>query len=182
MHCFAADVTSTSASELLNFRQATISEYYDNLRAELFDNVQPDPITFEDNREYEVDECLIKHFLNVNDRTHCVQWIGGILERQTGKVKLFKLNDRGSQSLIPPILNSVPLGSWKYIDDWRSYHPLSNHTFIHLTVNHSQKQYARRVTIGNVTVNVHINTLEGVHGEIRRRFQTSLQGQFKGLT
>jgi hypothetical protein len=170
MCCFTSDLTVTAASNLLNIRRATISEYYDNLRREWLDNLRHEPIQFEDNGEYEVDECLIKHVLDPSTGAHYSLWIGGILERSTGLVKLYTIRDRSRASLLPPILNNIPHGSWIYSDDWVSYRTLGTHPYVHFSVNHSKKEYSRWQSWGVETVNVHINTLEGVNREIRRRF------------
>ena len=88
MICFVADLTVTATSTLLNIRRATVSEYYDNLRGEIQDNLVYEPITFEDNGEYEADECLINHVYNPVNGKRQRLWIAGILERETGKVML----------------------------------------------------------------------------------------------
>ena len=47
-----------------------------------------------------------------------VLWIGGILERATGQVKLYCLPDRRAVSIIPPILETVPVGSIIAVMNW----------------------------------------------------------------
>jgi len=170
MVCFVADLTVSATSRLLNIRRPTVSEYYDNLRGELYDNLQDYPITFTDNGEYEVDECLLKHVLSPRRRRTVLQWIAGILERSTGKVMLQRIPDKTSNSLIPWIVNNVPHGSFIYSDELRSYSPLRSWEYAHFTVNHSKNEYARREQYGNEEINVHINTLESLNREIRRRF------------
>ena len=96
--------------------------------------------------------------------------IGGILERVTGKVMPYRVEDRSATSLIPPILQHVPLGSWVYSDELASYHKLDEHPYVHFSVNHSHKEYAGLESWTARQVNVHINTLEGVNREVRRRF------------
>ncbi len=170
MCCFASNITVTATATLLNISRKTVSIYFDNLRGEWLDNLIDQPITFEDNGEYEVDEVLIKHIWNPRRRRHQVLWVGGIFERETGKLRLHILRDRSQTSLIPPILSHVPSGSWIYSDDWRSYKVLQRHGYIHFTVNHSRREYSRPETLGGVNVNVHINTLEGINHEIRQKF------------
>jgi transposase len=170
MICFVADVTVSAAARLLHIRRPTVSQYYDNLRGEWLDYLKVHPITFEDGDEFEVDECLIKHVWAPRKRKHVVQWIGGILERSTGKVVLYKINDRSRKSLIPPMLEKIPLGSWIYSDEWKSYQAIEKHPYVHLTVNHSKKEYSRHEEVGGRQVNIHINTLEGINRVIRKRF------------
>jgi hypothetical protein len=170
MACFVADVSVCAASRLLNMRRPTISEYYDNFRGELYDNLLDDPISFTDNGEYEVDECLLKHVSFPRRRTHAIQWIAGILERSTGLVLLKKIPDRSAVSLIPWVVRNVPHGSVIYSDELRSYSSLGSHEYAHFTVNHSRLEYARLDHLGDEEINVHINTLEQLNREIRRRF------------
>ena len=170
MCCFVSNAKVSDAARLLAIRRGTVSEYYDNLRGEWYDWLEENPIEFVDGDEYEVDECLLKHIWNPYKRQFGVQWVSGIFERSTGKVLLYQVKKKSSKCLIPPILQHVPSGSWIYSDEWKSYGRLYNHPYIHLTVNHSKKEYAREENFGGRVVNVHINSLEQVNREIRRRF------------
>ena len=98
----------SAAARLLNMRIATVSQYYDNLRGEWYDNLVDEPISFESNDEYEVDECLLKHVWYSERNRHELKWIGGILERTTGKVVLYQVKNRSRASLLPPILQHIP--------------------------------------------------------------------------
>src|SRR5262249_35105264 len=144
MCCFVSDVTPTAAARLLNINRNTVAEYYDNLRGEWFDYLQTNPISFTDGDEFEVDECLIKHVWSSRRRKHVVQWVGGILERETGKVLLYRVDDRSAASLIPPILTNIPSGCWVYSDELASYNAINRHAYVHFTVNHSHAEYARK--------------------------------------
>lgn len=170
MCCFTSNVTVTATASLLKIRRATVTEYFDNFRGEWLDYLTSDPIVFQDNGEYEVDECLIKHIWNPTAGEHQALWIGGILERETGKVILYKLQSRSHQSLIPPILQHVPHGSVIYTDDWPSYRSLITHENIHFSVNHSIGEYAREETLGDEILSVHINGMEGLNREVRQKF------------
>jgi len=170
MSCFVSDVTVSATARLLNISRPTVTQYYDNLCGEIYDYFQENPISFTEGDEFEVDECLLKHVWFSKNRRHKIQWIGGILERESGKVLLYRIDDRSAASLIPPILENVPPGVWVYSDELTSYHRLYNHPYVHFTVNHSKLEYARIENFCDREVNVHINTLEGVNREIRRRF------------
>ena len=170
MVCFVSDVTVSSASRLLGIRRSTVTEYYDNLRGEIVDNLKDYPITFSDNGEYEVDECLLKHVYNPRNRKNVIQWIGGIVERTTGKVVLKRISDLTAQTLIPWIQEHVPHGSFIYTDELRSYSTLKDKEYTHLSVNHSKHEYSRQEQFGTEILNVHINTLEALNREVRRRF------------
>jgi len=159
MCCFVSDVKVSAAARLLNMRRGTVAEYYDNLRGEWYDNLNALPIVFDDVGEYEVDECVIKHVMNTRGKGHHIQWIGGILERATGRVLLYQVKDRSQQSLIPPILQNIPIGSWIYSDDWSSYGAIDKQPYMHFSVNHSKKEYCREEEFCDRKIKVHINTL-----------------------
>ena len=181
MICFVDDVTVSAASRLLHIRRGTVSVYYDNLRGEWLDHLKENPISFQEGDEFEVDECLVMHIWVPRRRRYIAQWIGGIVERSTGKVALYMVNDRSRKSLLPPILEKIPAGSWIYSDEWKSYNGIDKHPYVHLTVNHSQKEYARTEEVGGRIVNIHINTLEGINREIRRRFANKSNRNFERM-
>ena len=71
--------------------------------------------------EYEVDECQVKHIFAEDGNVIPIQWISGIFERATGKLKLYTVaNRRTIKELIPPIEQDIPFGSLLYSDDWTS--------------------------------------------------------------
>ena len=121
MVCFCADLTVTATAKLLKIRRATITDFYDNMRGEYLDNLTDEPIQFSDNGEYEVDECYLKHVMHSKNRGYRSIWIGGILERATGKVLLFKLTDRSCPKLERHISQHIPAGSFIYSDEWPAY-------------------------------------------------------------
>lgn len=53
---FCADIPVSSGTRMIKVSRSSLTDYYDNLRGEWYDNLQSDPITFEENGEYEVDE------------------------------------------------------------------------------------------------------------------------------
>ena len=69
-----------------------------------------------------------------------------------------------------PILQHIPAGSLIYSDEWSSYSAIDKHPYVHFSVNHSKKEFAREEEFCERIVNVHINSLEAVNREIRRRF------------
>jgi len=120
--CFVDGLTVSATSRLLNIRRGTITNYFDDCRAEWMNNLAADPIIFDDNGEYEVDECFLRHVREGRRRRYHNIWIGGILERVSGKVLLYQAQDRSHLSLIPPIQDNIPPGSFVYSDEWSVYH------------------------------------------------------------
>lgn len=170
MVCFCADLTVTATAKLLKIRRGTVTDFYDNMRGEYMDNLHDEPIQFSENGEYEVDECQIRHVILPKNRGYTRVWIGGILERETGKVLLYKLTDRSRLNLERQISQHIPAGSFVYSDEWPSYRHLGELGYVHYSVNHSKLEYVRTEQLGPLSLNVHINTLEGINREIRRRF------------
>lgn len=165
--CFISGLTVTACSSLLNISRPTITEYYDNLRGEYEDLLSTNPIQFFDNGEYEVDECLLQHVTNRFGQQR-PQWIAGIVERATGKLLLYRVADRSRATLLPPILHSIPTGSFIYSDDWSAYRALDNSEYSHFSVNHSAGEYARLEDFGGQELSVHINTMEGTFRRVRQ--------------
>ncbi len=72
---------------------------------------------------------------NVDDPSWC--WVLGIYFNMH-ECRLFRLRDRSSAILIPIVKKYVETGSAIVTDLWGGYNPLSNHGFVHETVNHKQ--------------------------------------------
>lgn len=171
MIMFCSNASVSSVAQSLGLARSTVTDYFDNLRGIWMDDLENDPIVFLSNGEYEVDECLVKHVVDVRNNGYRLQWIGGILERETGQVLLYRVSDRSTRSLIQPIVNNVPRGSFIYSDEWTVYRALERQNlgpFVHLSVCHSKGEYQRTENVGGENLNVHINTLEGINAVIRR--------------
>ena len=83
----------------------------------------------------------------------------GILERD-GELFTKVVPSASRRSLIPPILENVPKGTRISSDEWSPYRVLSSLGYIHETVDHGAKEYARG--------DVHVNTLESFWGILKR--------------
>lgn len=111
-----------------------------------------------------------------------------------GKTIVFGIHERGGEiftkvvptagrkSLIPPILENVPLGTRISSDEWGPYRILSELGYVHDTVDHRSKEYARG--------DVHVNSLEafwsmlkrsirGTHIHVSRKYLPSYLGEFE---
>ena len=62
--------------------------------------------------------------------------IFGLIQRETGKVALFSVNNRSAAELIPHIQNILLPGTTIISDMWAAYNTLNILGYIHLTVNH----------------------------------------------
>lgn len=82
-----------------------------------------------------------------------------MMERETGRVKMFKIDERDEDTLLPIIMENVEPGSTICTDDWKAYSKLESLGFKHLVVNHSKHQYS----VGNATT----NRVEGFFGHVK---------------
>ena len=105
----------------------------------------------------------------------------GILERG-GEVFTKVVPTAGRKSLIPPIVERIKPGTRISTDEWGPYRILSSLGYIHETVDHSAKEYARG--------DVHVNTLEsfwailkrsikGTHIHVSRQHLPKYLGEFE---
>jgi predicted ABC-class ATPase len=63
--------------------------------------------------------------------------ISGI-KKHTKEVRMFVVEKRDAQTLLPIILRNVKKGSQINSDEWRAYSKLNKHGYKHFTVNHSK--------------------------------------------
>ena len=91
----------------------------------------------------------------------------------------YRVEDRSGASLVPPIVEHVPQGSFVYSDEWKGYNRLRDHPFYRFTVNHTAGEYVRVEQVGPVNLTVHINTIEGtntwVRSKLRNRSKRTIQ-------
>ncbi len=83
----------------------------------------------------------------------------GILERD-GELYCKVVPTAGRKSLIPEILKHVPKGTRISSDEWVPYQVLSDLGYVHDTVDHRSKEYARG--------DVHVNGLESFWSQLKR--------------
>jgi len=105
----------------------------------------------------------------------------GILERD-GDLFTKVVDNASGRSLIPPILENVPLGTRVSTDEWSPYRALPKLGYRHHTVDHGAKEYARG--------DVHVNGLEsfwsilkrsirGTHVHVSRKHLPKYLGEFE---
>lgn len=90
------------------------------------------------------------------------QPIIGIIERGTGKCRLFLVDDRKLSTIRKLILDNVEVGSIIYTDSWRGYNCLSEY-YTHEIIDHSKREYVRGA--------VHTNTIENLWGRMKRNIR-----------
>jgi hypothetical protein len=79
------------------------------------------------------------------------------------------VQNRSSEQLLPPLVDFIPKDSVVFSDDWAAYRPLKSLGYRHFSVTHSAGEYSRRGEIDGNQVDIHINTLEGIHHAVRRK-------------
>ena len=105
----------------------------------------------------------------------------GILERG-GELYTSVVPSASAKSLIPHIQRQVPMGTRVSSDEWAAYRSLSKIGYVHETVDHQAKEYARG--------DVHVNTLEsfwailkrsirGTHIHVSRKHLPKYLGEFE---
>ena len=88
------------------------------------------------------------------------QAVFGILCR-SGKVHAELVNNTEAKDLIPIITKKVKPGARVCSDTWRAYTGLATRGYVHRTVEHKKKEYAKGKN--------HINGLEGFWGYLKRK-------------
>ena len=175
---FVAESSARSTALRLRINRKHVGKIYKHARRLYSTNLVTAPITFQDGFEYEADELYLRH-VRVEPGVFRKQWVAGILERATGKLVYYRVENRSSESLLPPITQRLPFGVFVYTDDWPAYRPLDEMMFLHYSVNHSAGEYARHEMVEGVPINVHINTIEGyntwVRAKLRNRPRRTIQ-------
>jgi hypothetical protein len=177
---FAAESAAFNTGNRIRVNRKSVGGVYKAIRERWRADLARTPISFTNGFEFEADELFLSHIRH-EDGTHGTQWIMGLLERVTGKVIYFRIPARSAMVLIPPIIIAVPDGSFVYTDDWSSYNSLADLPYYHHSVNHSAGEYQRWDQVGNFWLNVHINTLEGVNGVVRRKFHNKQNITFERI-
>ncbi|QXV66451.1 IS1595 family transposase [Mucilaginibacter sp. 21P] len=83
----------------------------------------------------------------------------GLMERGTGFVKTFIVDNRQKSTLTKAIYKTVLPGSTIMTDEWRGYNDVIHH-YNRLVVNHKSRQYVKG--------DIHTNTLEGYWTILKR--------------
>jgi len=82
----------------------------------------------------------------------------GILERD-GELYTTVVKNASGKELIPHIQDQVPMGTRVSSNEWGAYRPLSSLGYVHETVDHKAKEYARG--------DVHVNGLEAFWARLK---------------
>lgn len=143
------------------------TNYYDNLR-ECYDNeLRQRPIEFTYLGPYEADEFRLKH-IETSPGRHSSVWVQDIFDRGTRRYWADIIPDRSADTLISNIESMIPYGSVIFTDDWAGYQPLGSRGYRHFSVTHSRGEYSRRETVDGEEIDIHINSIEGLHRSIRQ--------------
>ncbi|MCP4055409.1 MAG: IS1595 family transposase [Mesoflavibacter sp.] len=101
--------------------------------------------------------------------------IMGILNRETGLIQLFVCANLFITQIEPLIKQVILAGSTIYTDEYSIYNRLPDWGYVHKTVCHSKKEYARDDD-GDEINEVHCNSVEGLWSLLRPFLQ-----QFRGV-
>lgn len=180
---FVSDATVTSCSRCVGVNRDSVTNFYQECRQKMKDELVQNPISFTSGLEYEVDEIYIRRIFDKTNKIFVNVWVGSILERDTGKIWLHILQDRTTNSIVPTIQRLVPKGSYVYSDYYPSYFRLKKLGYKHYAVNQSQKEFSREQKVrGGKTITVSINTLEGINTLIRNRVRYKSRRTFENLS
>ncbi len=86
----------------------------------------------------------------------------GMVERETGKVRMFLVNSRNAKTINKLIKDNIEVGSTVYTDSWRGYSDLAK-DYNHEIIDHSKREYVRG--------DVHTNTIENIWGQFKRNIR-----------
>ncbi len=167
---FVSESPARGTAQRLRLERKIVDRFFKKIRRAYSADLVTTPLTFTGGFEYEVDELFLKH-VRVGHDLFRTQWAAGILECATGKLMYYRVPNRSGASLIPPIVQHVPRGSFVYSDEWKGYRRLRDHPYYHFRVNHSAGEYARVEQVGPVFINVHNNTIEGTNTWVRSKLR-----------
>jgi IS1 family transposase len=165
---FTQDWKVRETSMEVDIREETVRLFYDDLREIYSSWLEVDPVEFSPGSTYEIDEFSLR-LVKEDGRTYYRQWVWDVVERETGRYWFFFVSSRSARVLFPCVRTCVPPNSIVFSDDWPAYLRLVEEGYEHHTVNHSHHMYSRLATIRGRRMNVHINTLEGIHHIVRAR-------------
>ncbi len=165
---FAAESSISGTARRLRVDREVVGDIFKKIKEEYSRELVTHPITFDRGFEYEADEVLVKH-VKVGPNTYEEQVVASIYERASGKIIYYRVDDRSSLSLIPPIILHLPNGVFIYTDDWRSYRVLGTLMYVHRYVNHSAKEFVRVEEIAGLQITVSINNTEGINRVVRQK-------------
>ena len=113
----------------------------------------------------EIDESLFSKKRKYNrGRRYKQRWVFGMVDRVSGRIKLFYVPDRKQETLVKIIKDNVNSGATIYSDSFRSYWVLADEGYNHKMVNH-EIEYVDQET------NVHTNTMEGFWAIVKQQLR-----------
>jgi ISXO2-like transposase domain len=167
---FVAQSSARSTGLRYVIGRGSVGKFYHRIMVRYREVLAQHPISFTHGFEYELDELKLRRVLLPNG-LYREQWVGGVLERQTGKCMYYRVATRSHEDLVAPVVLLVPDGSFTYTDELRSYMILGRLRYHHYSVNHSADEYARWDDYNGVPLHVHINTLEGYNNLVRQKLK-----------
>lgn len=86
----------------------------------------------------EIDEAKIGKRKHNRGRIIQGQWVFGGYERGSGRIFIVPVKDRSEATLMTEIHRHILPETTIYSDSWRAYNSISQHNYIHFSVNHSE--------------------------------------------
>lgn len=132
---------------------------------------------------YEIDETLVKRaWHDYGSNTTYLQWILGILNRNTGRVIVRLVKDRTASTLEHNIKKYVPKGSIICTDELSSYNNLYQLGYQHFKNNHKLRDYSHEdYTETKEKIVVTINHLESYWHEYKAHIKNHAQRNVENL-
>ncbi len=139
-HYFVKDMPRSQVIKELNVNKNTVTEIYASLRFLISEHSKIGEMAyqlgevisdFEDNEfGIEIDESLFSHYNGSQ------VWVFGIYDRRTSDARVFVVENRSADILIPIIQDNIVPGARIYSDGWASYSNLSELGYDHRVVIH----------------------------------------------
>lgn len=165
LHCFIDEVTALRAAKRCKVHRHTAARYYRSVRQAIYDHqiklrrlsgeVEADHAYFGARGRKRYNKVDGKYIPRPRQKF----MIFGFLERHAdGKhqVRTDLIAKADTDTLMPLVRLVVAQGSRIYTDSWRSFNGLETDGYIHRTVNHRRKQFAKK----DGEFSVHTGTLD----------------------
>jgi len=105
-----------------------------------------------------------------------VTHIFGLVEVNSGRLRLFRVANQAQATLLPLILKVVPPGSMIFTDSHRAFWNIRDHPYFHYTVNHSAGEYSREeIDEDGRRFRVTTNHIEQIWARLRGYVRTWVQ-------
>ena len=126
--------------------------------------------------DVEIDESMFGRkckYHRGNPHVGCKVWVVGLVERGSGRMILYPVENRDEATILKIVRRHVLPGSRIFTDGWGSYRKVNDlGCYEHFTVIH-KRQYLKlyRHVASGAILKVHTNTIEGAWNHAKKHFQ-----------